>query len=432
MFRFNSKDTKNTWKLLLEELQSGKALDDISNKFIQQLSIDEANSNINTKVSECAYYAPRIGSSLDKKYNIARNIALKKYKIDENDLVRDFTTKKKWSYIQYQKLISNLSKVFKEQIEREYTLTGKFKNILKDSQRKYFCELKNKPVSNIILNPTAMPVEISSIEDLNPFFDHLKSNQPIEDTKINFLRGIHYNDGRMDLCKQVVGPTHIDELMNSLKNNTQIEHFLLGNNIIGLKGSEAIAKFLLDNNKPKIKTWYLAGNDINDEGAKLLSEALKHNTICEALWLKRNPIKPNGAKYIGELLEINKSIKVLDMHNTGILDQGVEYLMNSLKKNNTLRHLYLDANGLTHLSSRYISEYFDHLVTNNIKGITSLWLDINRIDDEGIITLSNSLKNYKYLKRLIVGSNRLTHLSAKALCENLNYCPNLKVLDIGF
>lgn len=48
----------------------------------------------------------------------------------------------------------------------------------------------------------------------------------------------------MDLCKVVVGPPHIGALMDSLKSNTFVKHFLLGNNIIGPTGAKHIAHFV--------------------------------------------------------------------------------------------------------------------------------------------------------------------------------------------
>jgi len=60
-----------------------------------------------------------------------------------------------------------------------------------------------------------------------------------------------------------------------------------------------------------------------------------------------------------------------------------------------------------------------------------LWIDMNRLDDEGMTMIANSLKNYPYLKRLYVGSNRLTDVGVKALCDALVNHQNLIVFDLG-
>jgi hypothetical protein len=175
----------------------------------------------------------------------------------------------------YTKIISKLSKAYVEQYTREFILNNKFKLFrLLEHNRKNWCSLKNKPLSKAITEPTAMDVEVASYEELEPFFKFLDSNSvPIDNNWekepcMKFIKGALYQNKRLDLCKQVVGPNWIEILMNSLVNNTQIEHFLLGNNIIGTIGAKAIGNFLLNEHKPKIKTWYIAGNSINQEGIK--------------------------------------------------------------------------------------------------------------------------------------------------------------------
>jgi len=92
-----------------------------------------------------------------------------------------------------------------------------------------------------------MPVEIAEPESLAPFFEHLALGgnalpistdgdgtvlfikEPYYDTPaIEFQRGVEYSDGRMDLCKMVLGPNNIGALMQSLRTNKTVTHFLLG------------------------------------------------------------------------------------------------------------------------------------------------------------------------------------------------------------
>lgn len=425
------KKENNQWKTLLKNIVDEKSQELAVTLFTKQLRFDEGNLLLKQPVSECGYNAPRISSSLDKKCNIARQIALSIYPVKELQDSDNQKQQQVWSYIRYQRLIANLSKNFMEELEKEDTLNSQFREVRQTQQRKYFCELKKRPLSKQITDPLPMPVEVASAETLQPFFDHLSSNGETHIPQLEFVRGVQYNDGRMDLCKQVVGPDHIGKLMDSLKNNTQISHFLLGNNIIGSLGAKSISEFLSNDHKPQIKTWYLAGNEIDGEGIKLISNSLKHNTVCEALWLKRNPIKIEGAKHIADLLEVNNTIKILDLDNTGILDEGVKYIMLALRKNKSLKHLYLDANGITILGAKYVAEYFDYLNENNLKGLTSLWLGVNRIDDEGATLIADSLKKYHHIKRLVLNSNRLSHEGSKVLCEVLVDKPNLISFDLG-
>lgn len=127
-----------------------------------------------------------------------------------------------------------------------------------------------------------MPVQIGENEQFQDCFRFLASNQTPKDflsgstlneTKqdnafnlqpgkelvwgtpmVEFERGVVYVDGRLDLCKMVVGPTHIMDLMDSLRSNTFIKHFLLGNNIISATGASAIASFITSRPN-QIETW---------------------------------------------------------------------------------------------------------------------------------------------------------------------------------
>jgi len=428
MLKYKTEQDKNPgqWKRLLDQMTEQNMVE-TAQKFYDQIKMDLEAHEKGTPVSDCAYNTPRMYSSFDKKFNVGHQLAKLLFPEESAD-----EKKKVWSYIKYQRLLSSLSNTFKEQLEKEETLKSQYREVRKTCQRKYFCELKNRPLDKMITDPVPMPVDVSPIEELQPFFDHLSNNTEVTVPELEFKRGVQYNDGRMDLCKQVVGPPHIGKLMDSLKNNTQITHFLLGNNIIGQNGAEAIHEFLTHDHKPQIKTWYIAGNEISSEGAKLIADALKDDVYCEALWLKRNPIKAEGAKYLGQMLETNQKIKILDLHNTGILDEGCKYIFESLKKNTTLKHLYLDADGITIEGAKSIAEYFDYIVQNNCgKRLTSLWIDMNRFDDDGMTLIANSIKNYPYLKRLYVGSNRLSDVGVKVLCDALVNHKELTVFDLG-
>lgn len=431
MHKYNSEMKNNQWKVLLEDLNPEK-IDSTVNIFVDQLKKDNELFNNNMQISDCAYNTPRIKSFYDKKYSFSHKIAFSLYPIDDNDISKDISIKKKWSYIQYQKLLSKLSNTFVEQIKKEESLKVQFKEVKKNNQRANFCKLEKRPISDLIINPTPMPAEVSNIDDFTPFLNHLYLNEKLNVQQLEFQRGVIYIDGRVDLCKQVFPGDQFDKLMNSLKNNTFINHFLLGNNIVGLDGAISIANYLNNDHKNILQTLYLAGNKIDSNSIKLIADALKKDNDCEALWLKRNPLKPEGALHLAKMLEINKKIKILDLHNTGILDEGVKYIMESLKQNNILRHIYLDANGLSKISCEYICDYFQYLIDNSIKGLSSLWIDINRLNNDGSIMLSKTLKNYKYLKRLMIGSNRIGPIGCKEICENLVNHPNLKVLDLGF
>ncbi len=411
-------------------------------KFVQGLEADYNLLKLDpeSNISECGLFAPRPNCAYNNSTYPVRFV---------NEIINQMYVEPKRveqfanGRIMYTKLISKLSKKYVEQYTKDFLSNNKYKLFrLLEHDRKNWDYLKNKPLGSVVTNPTAMPVEIAPLEELEPFFKFLDSNAITVDNNIDdnddklepcmkFIRGALYQDKRLDLCKQVVGPTWISKLMDSLVSNTQVEHFLLGNNIIGPVGGEAIGQFLLQAHKPKIKTWYIAGNNLNADGIRWICQGLKSDTDCVNLWLKRNPLKPEGIVHVAELLKTNQYIKILDLHNTATFDKGTEYLMEGLKSNRTLRHLYLDANGITKDGLKHVCEYFDYLVQNNLEGISSLWIDMNTLGDDAVIELVAILSKYKYLKRLCLGSIGLTDKSMGAIVDAFVSHTGLISLDLG-
>ncbi len=408
---------------------------EIALKFSTQLLADYALYEKNEPISDCGLFAPRLHCTYN---NQTRPLRIVNELVNLMYVKTNRVTKFENGKVMYSKLISRLSKRYVEQFTKDFLANNKYKLFrLLEHDRKNWCSLKNKPVGKVITEPTAMPVEIAPLEELEPFFKFLDSNaQPIDNDNeiepcMKFIRGALYQDKRMDLCKQVVGPSWIGMLMGALKQNTQVEHFLLGNNIIGETGGKAVGDFLLSEHKAKIKTWYLAGNDLNSKAIEHVVNGLESDTDCVNLWLKRNPLKPEGIKHIARLLKVNKFIKVLDLHNTAVFDEGLSYLVEGLKENRTLRHLYLDANGITSNGIKYLIDYFEYLVTNNLEGISSFWFDMNNIGDEGIMELVGVLGKYRYLKRLNLGSTGITEKAIPSIVNAFKSHPNLLVLDLG-
>jgi len=404
----------------------------IESHIITQLKSDWQNMQKGENVSDLGIILTRAKKTENPSHLFSHLIAQKYFPSKENTDEQQLKTR-----MRFNKYLSKLSKYYREKELDEFNKKTMFRQARNNGNYGMWCSLKNRPISERISNPTPMKVEVAPLDELKPFLDYLKSNKDIQENFFDkdrknmcmkFTRGALYHDGRMDMCKQVVGSPHIGNLMQSLKFSDKIQHFLLGNNIIGTIGAKEIANYI--NEKHNIKTWYLAGNEINSEGIKYICDALVNDTICKDLWLKRNPIGIEGCKHLKYLLENNKTIETLDLHNTGIME-GCKEIFEGLKKNTTLKILYLDSNGMTKNESKYIVDYFNYLVENNIYGIDSIWLDINRFEDDGIIEILESISKYKHLKRFNIGSNGISEKVGFYIYKAFKDHPNLKVLDLG-
>lgn len=431
------------------------AITAILDKIVSQLEIDKqllADGKL-TKISDCALHAPRNNSSKSIKSKPIRpaQYCAKKLFIDSGKMPNQ-----DWANNHWQRLIARLSRAFIEQEQIKAIQAAEFKTArLLEHQRKGWCALKERTIAIPVGRPAAMKVEIAPLDELSPFFQHLAADGVMFDASnprkhLEFTRGAIYPDGRMDLCKQVVGPTWIGALMDALKTNTQVEHFLLGNNIIGLAGGEAIGKYLATPHSNKIKTWYLAGCELTALALKAIVDGFisAADKDVVALWLKRNPPFAEGMPHIRRLLENNMSIKVLDLHNTAIgikesaykdesnyfekhlTENGIRELCEGLKVNETLERLYLGANALDHNSMQYLADYFRFKTTHQRPGITSIWLDMNRIADEGCRILCESLEHYP-IRSLELGSNLISEDGMAYIAHYFQNHPTLENLGLG-
>ncbi|KAJ4368472.1 hypothetical protein N0V83_006829 [Neocucurbitaria cava] len=293
-----------------------------------------------------------------------------------------------------------------------------------------------------------MPVEIADPDTLAPFFQHLSlggnvmkgstiyGDEAIEIEEpyynvecLEFEKGVVYSDNRMDLCKMVLGPNNIAALMESLRTNTFITHFLLGNNIIGPHGAQCIADFLGEYPN-RMDTWYLAGNCIDAGGLRLLVDEWVRSMSVTNIWLKRNPLGSTAADDVFKLITQTAKLRTLDLDQTELGDAGVEQLFDALvayDKPISLRHLYLNAVGIGLHGARAISRY---LASSHCE-LDAVYAANNPMGNNGVSALAAGVKKNKSLSRLTLASVGLGDDGVIALCEALEQHPTLVTLDIG-
>uniref|UniRef100_A0A8H7TRR0 Uncharacterized protein n=1 Tax=Bionectria ochroleuca TaxID=29856 RepID=A0A8H7TRR0_BIOOC len=256
-----------------------------------------------------------------------------------------------------------------------------------------------KPISLDGCPAIPMPVQVAHEDELAPFFEHLQNGgtdnlDGIEDAVelddgrgephygvhgAEFRKGVVYEDGRMDLCKMVVGPDHIWKLMESLRYNKFVRHFLLGNNIIGPSGAAAIAKFIHEL-PGQIETWYIAGNCINGASFTPLVDALVTSPAVRQVWLKRNPLGPGAAHDLFRLITQTENLNTLDLDQTELGDAGVAELFTELAAYKgpdgfklPLRNMYMNGCGISTKASQAIASF----LSSPHCGLESLYMSCN-------------------------------------------------------
>ncbi|KAF2451628.1 RNI-like protein [Karstenula rhodostoma CBS 690.94] len=361
------------------------------------------------------------------------------------------------SLIQYETHLMKLRNLVVEQ--RKYMISEATKeNELSDWSKRVMKQGAWDPVTDPWpldgASALPMPVQIAQKESLIPFFEHLACNgtemkfstacaaadaneieEPYYNVKcLEFDRGVLYSDRRLDLCKMVVGPKYIANLMESLKTNKFVEHFLLGNNIIGPGGARCISNFLKEV-PDRISTWYLAGNCIDSISFGLLVDQWVRSPVVTNIWLKRNPLMPESADDVFRLITQTPNLRTLDLDQTQLGDAGIatlfekvaNYTSNTPKDPLPLRHIYLNAVGIGIKGAKSIAKW---LASDDCQ-LDAIYAGNNPLGNDGVIALAKGLKKNKSLTRMTLTSVGMSDDGVIALCAALSKHPSIKTLDFG-
>ena len=410
--------------------------------------------------SLCAREAPRVGSQPDKACRLARDIAVEVFgheamsafiaaaeranagRADEpSDLATAHarrrarqdsdaeTLARHLAYQRYGQALSLITGVLTEMDpDHAREQQRKLRAVRADTPERIAAR-RTLPISWQVSDPEPEPVVPCSLVDLDPLLGHLRANLDV-DRQTAFSKGTMTTDGRLDLCKQVVGPEGIRPLLNAMMHTDRVKRLLLGNNIVGDDGAAAIAGFLRERHDSPLDCWYIAGNRIGPRGITHVCEALATDTRVTSLWLKRNPLKAAGMVPIAELLRRNTTLEVLDLVNCGLLDDGLETVLGALMgpgANKTLRHLYLGTNGITQRSAPLIARF---LAEDCV--LESFYLSCNRLGDDGVEAVARGLAANRTIQRVSLASNCIGPRGAAALAEALAEHPSIALLDLGF
>jgi len=158
----------------------------------------------------------------------------------------------------------------------------------------------------------------------------------------------------------------------------------------------------------------LSGNEIGDEGAKAIAEALKVNAVLTELRLGANNIGDDGAKVIAEALKVNAVLTKLSLWENSIGPEGAIAIAEALKVNAVLTELRLGANNIGDDGAKVIAEA---LKVNAVLTKLSLWE--NSIGPEGAFAIAEALKVKTVVTILELGGNEIGDEGAKAIAEAL-------------
>ncbi|MFE6911456.1 leucine-rich repeat domain-containing protein [Streptomyces erythrochromogenes] len=255
---------------------------------------------------------------------------------------------------------------------------------------------------------------------LDPLLARLAADRPVE-TDETFPLGTLRADGRVDLCKQGLGPAGAALLLPAAAASAHATHLLLGTNAIGDTGARTLAEALAAEGHG-LHTLYLGCNRIGPDGVGSLAGALADDTTVRALWLKRNPLHEDGTRILAALLRRNTALRTLDLVNTGIDGDGVRLLLDALlERELPLERLFLGGNGLGPATAPLLASLIREA------GVRELYVPANHLGDAGVAVLAAAADS-AHPVRLGLGGNGIGAAGARALAASLG---GIEALDLG-
>jgi Leucine Rich Repeat (LRR) protein len=242
------------------------------------------------------------------------------------------------------------------------------------------------------------------------------------DAPARFPRGTVLPGGRLDLCKQSIGPGGAQIVLDALRGAPAIKAILFGTGAIGDTGAAAVAAALDDG--VALETVYLGCNRIGADGASVLAAAVARSAI-DALWLKRNPLGEAGAQRIAELVAAGGP-RVLDVYNCELGDAGVAAIATALASPRCrVEHVYLGGNAAGPQAAEAIAALV--ATTSRLRG---LQLSASRLGAHAA-ELARGLERNGSLETLGLASCGLDAAGGAAIAGALARHPRLLELDLG-
>eukprot|EP01125_Pyxidicula_operculata_P016066 TRINITY_DN549_c0_g1_i4.p1 TRINITY_DN549_c0_g1~~TRINITY_DN549_c0_g1_i4.p1 ORF type:complete len:262 (+),score=28.54 TRINITY_DN549_c0_g1_i4:410-1195(+) len=166
-------------------------------------------------------------------------------------------------------------------------------------------------------------------------------------------------------------------------------------------------------------------NPLQNEGMKILSEALKSMKSLTTLKLTKIKLSSIGLLYLGEALKSDDfNPQVMFLNDNEIDDEGVKYLSEGLR-NKSFTKLYLFKNNISDKGCEYLSA--EGVISSDLLVLS---LDSNQISGLGVATLCEKL-NIPKVEEVYFYNNRIELDGIYAISKALPNWKNLTLLNLS-
>ncbi|ACU76398.1 Leucine-rich repeat, ribonuclease inhibitor subtype [Catenulispora acidiphila DSM 44928] len=245
--------------------------------------------------------------------------------------------------------------------------------------------------------------EARPAEELAPVLAWLRRGEAVR-ARTAFPAGTALPDGRLDLCKQDLGPLGAAAVADALpEGGGPVKHLLLGTDGLGDGGAAAVAPKAV---AARVETLYLGCNNIGGGGVcEIANQLIAAPGVVKALWLKRNPVGADGVRAVAETVRAGTVLRTIDLTQTGLAAPDVAVLVDAMIAAGggarAIERLYIGGNRLGADGARELARLLA------AGAVAELYVSAARLGDPGAQVLAAALRSAPpgALRRLSVASN---------------------------
>ena len=237
----------------------------------------------------------------------------------------------------------------------------------------------------------------------------------------------------VDLTENYLGIHTIKFLGNILYNFDRISRLNLSKNNLGDIGAEMLVKY--------IKTSYslislnISSNGITYRGGEAIFKNMVYQqslldfniSTIEGSNKNRNRLTSNGIKDIILYLKNNSFIEYLNLGGNSLKDEGFILICKGLNENHSLNTLKIPQN---EIEEKGIIQGLKFITSSRNK-LINLDISKNKIMDEGLIFITDQLKDFPNLYSLNISFCNFEFQGFQYLIKNLQYNRKLEVLNVS-
>lgn len=266
--------------------------------------------------------------------------------------------------------------------------------------------------------------------ELGPLLDWLREGTAAG-RRLDFPAGTAMPDGRLDLCKQALGPDGAALIAEALAGTARpagVRHLLLGTDGLGDDGAAEVTGKTVG---AGIETLYLGCNGITAGGACRIADNLRASEhVVSGVWLKRNPLGTTGGRAAAGLVAAASGLRTLDLVQTGLDPAGLavlaEALLGAAGAGRRVERLFVGGNPLGRTGAAPLAA----LLAAGAVG--ELYASAAGLGDAGALLLADALERAPYGRtaRLSVASNGIGP-GAAARLATAAATSGVELLDLG-